>query len=372
MRNDFFRCKKCLNMSTRPRIEFNEDGVCNACLWAEEKRTSVNWPARWQQLENIADQVRRKNGDFDCIIPVSGGKDSSYVSYMVKHKLGLQPLCVTIPPPLALPVGQENLSNFSRCGFNILSAMPDFNVMRHINKIGFKEFGIPMLGWQIAIQCYIPKLAAQMGIPLIIYGEDGEVEYGGSTETKNSFSYSVEYSKKIYLAGTYHKILQNNFSKKELSFFTYPTDAQLAATNVIMTHWSYFEPWDSNKNYEVAKKYCGLKERPSDQAAGTFIKIGQNDTCLYDLHTYLMFLKFGFGRATQDANIEIRAGKITREEGIELVQKYDHWQPNCYLDRYAEYYEISQDDIISYFEKFANQQLLQKVNGAWELKNKIL
>lgn len=371
MTNDVFRCKKCLNMSTRPRIEFNEHGVCNACTWAEEKRTSVNWSERWRKLEEMAGQLRGGNNEFDCIIPVSGGKDSSYVAYMAKDKLKLNPLCITVTPPLPFAVGQENLTNFTRSGFNLLAVTPDFNVLRRINKIGLNQFGIPMLGWQIAVQCYIPKLAAQMGISLILYGEDGEVEYGGTTISKDSFSYSVEYSKNIYLAGTYFQILRNNFSPKELAMFTYPTDEQLKAVNVTLAHWSYFEPWDSNRNYEIAKQYCGLKQRHSGQQAGTFKTTGQNDTCLYDLHTYLMFLKFGFGRATQDANIDIRAGKITREEGIKMVQEHDHWQPDCYLDSYAEYYQMSPDEIKACYDKFANKQLLQKKSGAWRLINEI-
>lgn len=367
---EVFRCKKCLNLSTRPRIEFNEDGICNACLWAEEKKKTVDWENRQQRLKELLDKYRGKS-TFDCIVPVSGGKDSSYVSYMLKHVHKMNPLCITINPPLAYPIGKENLENFAKSGYNLLAVTPDPIIMQKINKIGLVDFGIPMLGWQIAVQAYIPQLAVKLGIPLIFYGEDGEVEYGGTSKSKDIMSYTIEYSKEIYLNGTFSNILNSNFSKNELAMFSYPTEEEIAKNNVIMTHWSFFENWNSNRNFEIAKKYCGLKERPFDSESGSYSKAGQNDTCLYDLHAYLMFLKFGFGRACQDAGIDIRRGAMTREEGIEMVKKYDDWKPDQYMDIYCDYYKLSMDELTAIFDKFANKDLLHKINGKWVQKQHI-
>jgi len=365
-----FRCKTCLNLSTRPRIEFNEEGSCNACQWAEEKITTVNWENRKKQLKELLDKYRHFKG-FNCIVPVSGGKDSSYVSYNLKHVYNMNPLCVTVKPPLAFEVGEENIKNFSNSGYDLLSCTPDPNIMQRINKIGLIDFGIPLLGWQLAIQAYIPKLAVNLGIPLIFYGEDGEVEYGGTSKTKNQISYNVEYSKSIYLSGVFDSLLNNNFNANELSMFSYPSDVEISKNNVIMTHWSYFEDWDSARNFEIASKYCGLKSRPDNKKSGSYSNIGQNDTCLYDLHTYLMFLKFGFGRACQDAGIDIRRKKMTREEGIEIIKKYDHWAPEPYYDDYCKYYKITLTELQSVFDKFANKELLNKIDGKWMPKEYI-
>ena len=174
MEKEVFRCKSCLNLSTRPRIEFNDKQVCNACLWAEEKKHKVDWKLRKNELEHLLDKYRGRS-EFDCIVPVSGGKDSSYVSYMVKHVYKMNPLCITINPPLQFEVGKKNLENFSNAGYNLMAITPDPHIMQRINKIGLIEYGIPMLGWQTAVQTYIPKLAVQLNIPLIFYGEDGEV-----------------------------------------------------------------------------------------------------------------------------------------------------------------------------------------------------
>lgn len=365
-----FRCKSCLNLSTRPRIEFNENGVCNACQWAEEKRTTVNWESRQKQLIELLDKYRGKT-DFDCIVPVSGGKDSSYVAYMLKHVHHMNPLCVTVKPPLAYEIGEENIRNFTSFGYDLLSCTPNPIIMQKINKLGLVEYGIPMLGWQLTIQAYIPKLAVNLGIPLIFYGEDGEVEYGGTSKSKNQMAYDVEYSKNVYLAGTMDSVLNKNFTDKELAMFSYPSDSEIKKNNVVMTHWSFFESWDSMRNFEIASKYCGLKTRPHYLKSGSYSNIGQNDTSLFDLHTYLMFLKFGFGRANQDAGIDIRRGKMTRDEGIELVKQHDHWAPEPYYEEYCKYYEITLEELQTIFDKFANKELLHKISGKWIHKKHI-
>lgn len=368
--NEFFRCKKCLNQSNRPRIEFNEEGLCNACQWAQEKKTTVDWKARQLELEKMLSKYRGKTS-FDCIVPVSGGKDSSYVAYTMKHTHKMNPLCVTINPPLRFEIGKENLENFVNAGYDLLACSPNPEVMRAINKKGLIEYGIPMLGWQLAVQAYIPQIAVKFGIPLIMYGEDGEVEYGGSQESKNRKSYNIDYSKNIYLTGVIDSVLKEAFSNAELAMFSYPTEDDIKSNNVAMCHWSYFENWDSMHNFEVAKKYCGLKPRPKTEQSSSYTNTGQNDTCLYDLHTYLMFLKFGFGRACQDAGIDIRTGRLSREEGIEIVKKYDGIPPTQYYEKYCEYYQMSMDDFLLIIDKHANKDMLIKENSLWRVKNYI-
>ena len=178
-----YRCKTCLNTSSRPRITFNEKGICNACQWADEKKT-IDWIKRQKLLGNYF-KKKKKEKNYDCIIPVSGGKDGSYVSYAVKKKYNINPLCITIRPPLELNLGSENLSNFMDSGFDHLHITPNKKVMKELNYLGFKYMGFPYYGWLIAIFTSILKIASSININLIIYGEDGEVEYGGSNETKN-------------------------------------------------------------------------------------------------------------------------------------------------------------------------------------------
>lgn len=358
-----FWCKSCLNMSTRPRIEFDEYGVCNACQWAKEKRT-LDWKPRKEQLQKIIQEHKNLNGDFDCIVPVSGGKDSSYVAYKIKHELGLNPLTITIRPALSLGIGEENLDNFVNAGYDNITIKPNPKNMQKIDKFGFIEYGIPMLGWQTIIQTFIPRIATNMGISLIFYGEDGEIEYGGSTTTKNQPYYTVDYSKSVYLSGAYSKILNAGLNESDLVMFRFPSDQELQNKEILCMHWSYFDPWDSYNNYLVSKEKCGLKEKQEGSGA-TYNNFAQNDTCLYDLHTYLMYLKFGFGRTTQDAGIDIRRGALDREQAIMLVNLYENRYPIEYVSQYLDYYEMTQSEFDLIIDKWANKDLFEKIDGYW-------
>lgn len=358
-------CTNCLAMSTRPRITFDERGWCNACRWMEKKQT-LDWAARQRQLEELLDKHRRSGGRFDCLVPVSGGKDGSYVSYNLKYKYGMNPLCLTVTPALPLALGEQNLRAFVESGYNHITVNPAYKAMRILNKRGLIEMGFPYYGWLIAIQAAPVRMATQLGINLIFYGEDGEVEYGGSTETDKNPIYNVQYMQRIYLEGGYDKVLNNSgLPKQDLVFFRFPDAADLARMPLDITHWSYFENWDPYRNYLVAKEHCGLKEAESSNA-GTFTNFAQNDQALYALHTYLMYLKFGFGRANQDASIEIRRGAMDRSQALNLVRLYDGQYPQEFLETYLEYYQMSRAEFDDVLDRWANRGLFEKVDGYWQ------
>lgn len=360
-------CSHCLAMSTRPRISFDERGWCNACRWMEKKKT-LDWESRQQELIQLLAKHRRTDGRFDCLVPVSGGKDGSYVAYNLKHKYGMNPLCLTVTPALPLPLGEENLRAFVGSGYNHISVNPEHEAMRILNKRGFIEMGFPYYGWLIAIQATPVRMAAQLGIGLIFYGEDGEVEYGGSTETDKNPIYNVQYMKKIYLEGGYEKVLLGSeIPTADLNFFRFPDDEMLAKSPIEITHWSYFENWDPYRNYLVAKEHCGLKEADGTNN-GTFTNFSQNDQALYALHTYLMYLKFGFGRANQDASIEIRRGAMVREQAVNLVRLYDGHYPEEFINIYLDYYQMSRAEFDETLDRWANTKLFEKVNGYWKPK----
>lgn len=359
-----FWCKNCLNMSTRPRITFDERGWCNACQWMEEKKR-LDWSKRQKELEELLEKYRSQNGGFDCLVPVSGGKDGAYIAYKLKHEYGMNPLTVTSRPPLPLELGERNLVNFVRSGYDHILITPNEHAMRTLNKIGFIEKGFPYYGWLISIFSVVIRVALNFNIPLIFYAEDGEVEYGGSTETKNVALFDTEYMVRIYFEAGYEKVLnKSGLSEAELYWFRLPDQEELRRANIYLTHWSYFEPWDPYRNYLVAKEHCGLQEAETNNS-GTFTNFAQNDQALYALHTYLMYLKFGFGRATQDANIEIRRGAMTREQAINLVKLYDGQYPEEYIDLYLDYYQMTKEEFDAVLDRWANKELFEKKNGRW-------
>lgn len=357
-------CTHCLNMSTRPRITFDERGWCNACQWMEEKIT-LNWETREKELLEILDRYRSNNGGFDCIVPVSGGKDGSYVSYTLKHKYKMNPLTITVTPALSLELGNENLKNFINSGYNHIQINPDPNIMRILNRMGFIEKGFPYYGWLVAILTAIARLSINLNIPLIFYGENGEVEYGGSIELKNQAMYDINFMKKVFLEGGYEILLRSRGLKEsDKYFFSFPTEDELKGKDLFITHMSYFENWDPYRNYLIAKEYCGLKEA-DETNSGTFTNFAQNDQALYALHTYMMYLKYGFGRATQDAGIEIRRGAMTREQGVNLVRLYDGQYPEELIETYLDYYQMKQEEFDAVLDKWVNKDLFKKVDGRW-------
>lgn len=369
--NKIFWCKNCLNMSTRPRISFDDKGWCNACQWMEEKKT-FDFSNRQEELKKLLEKYRSKNGSFDCIVPVSGGKDGSYVAYNLKHKYKMNPLAVTIRPALSLEIGDKNLLNFINSGYDHVHITPNPKVLNRLNKYGFIEKGFPYYGWLIAIHTAVIKTAISFRIPLLFYGEDGEIEYGGSTESKNKALYNIDYMRKVYLEGghekVYHRILQDkDIAENELTFFKFPEPKEIAENELSFTHWSYFEPWDSYRNYVTAKEHCGLIEKEEGNV-DTFTNFSQNDQALYALHAYMMYLKFGFGRATQDAGIEIRRGAMTRDQALNLVKMYDNSYPHHLIDTYLEYYEMTRDEFDAVLDSYANKDLFEKVDGIWQPK----
>ena len=365
MKNNIFWCRNCLNMSTRPRIKFDSRGWCNACIWMEEKKT-INWEKRESELVELLNKHKSSTGGYNCIVPVSGGKDGSYVAYKLKENYGMNPLTVTIRPALEMSIGDSNLKSFINSGYDHIHITPNADVMRELNKFGFIEKGFPYYGWLIAIHTAVLRVACNFDISLIFYGEDGEVEYGGSTETKYIPTYDSLYQRRVYLEDGYDKILEKiDVDDSKLYFFRFPDESKLK--NINLTHWSYFESWDSYRNYVVAKENCGLKETEFTNS-GTFTNFAQNDQAFYALHAYMMYLKFGFGRATQDAGIEIRRGAMDRNQALNLVKLYDNSYPEEFIKSYLEYYKMTKDEFDLIIDKWVNKDLFKKQNKRWVSK----
>jgi N-acetyl sugar amidotransferase len=351
-------------MSTRPRISFDDRGRCNACRWAEEKQ-ELDWEAREAQLQQLLERHRSSGKNFDCVVPVSGGKDGSYVAHTLKTRYGMHPLAVTVNPSLPLELGQRNLRAFADSGFNLIAVSPSPDAMRQLDRIGFEEMGFPYYGWLIAIHTAVIRVAKAFDVKLVLYGEDGEVEYGGATETAHEPVYGMDYQRRIYLEGGYEKVLERcELPASDLHFFSFPSDGGAEDFDIDITHWSYYENWDPYRNYLVAKQHCGLQENENSNI-GTFTNFSQNDQALYALHTYIMFLKFGFGRANQDAAIEIRRGAMDRAQAVNLVNLYDGQFPEEFFNRYLDYYRMTAEEFDAVLDRWANRSLFEKANGRW-------
>jgi N-acetyl sugar amidotransferase len=337
-------CTRCLNPVTRPRITFNESGLCNACVHHDLKQ-NTDWKKRKRDLKKILKTYRKKG--FDVIVPCSGGKDGSYVAWRLKNDYKMHPLCVTLVPQMPTEIGRVNLQNFINTGFDHITINPNPKEYRRLAKIGFIEEGQPKMPFVDGISTAIFQLAQSLDIPLIMYGEEGEKEYGGAddAETKITKKYLIDYyysGKDPSKYGTWWKLLSNKDIKK-----LYPT------------HWSKFEDWDPELHARFCSEKTGLQMSVGGQI-GTLTNYAQLDDKLQDLHAFLMFCKFGFGRATSDACIEIRRGRMTREDGITFIKKLDGQFPVEYEQEYLDYFEMTKEEFWATIEKFVNWEILEK------------
>ncbi len=368
-----FWCKNCVVMSTRPRISFDERGFCSACQWTEEKK-KLDWGKRQELLNKLLDRHRSNGAKHDCITTVSGGKDGSYVSYNIKHKHGMNPLTLTVRPILETKIGQENLQSFIDSGYDHIHITPDKEAMRILNKIGLIEMGFPYWGWLVAIHTAVLRISLQMKIPLIFYSEDGEIEYGGDFKQKNDGIYGMDYQISHYMEGGYERVLSKarsqGLTSSQLYWFTFPSKKEFEDLKVEITHYGFYEDWDPYRNYLVAKEKCGLKEN-NTLNEGSYTNFAQTDQKIYLLHVYLMYLKYGFGRATQDAGIDVRRGAMSREQAVQLVKMYDDMHPEHLFEEYCDYYKMSMNELMDVIDKWANKDLFEKKNK-WTPKFKII
>jgi len=270
-------------------------------------------------------------------------------------------------PHIQTEIGRKNLENFKKSGFDHLAISPDHRVYSRLAKKGFIEQGRPRLSSNVGFSTAVFKIAKGFNIPFIMYGEEGESEYGGAMTQAHRPKIDREYLVRYYYSGHDPSEYLDEFTREELKWWTLLSSEELAKADLFPTHWSHYENWDPYEHFLLAKEKCGLQTRKTP-SIGTYTNYAQLDDVLQDLHAYMMFIKFGFGRTTSDAGIEIRAGRLTREEGVELVKKYDGRFPEQYLSHFLEYFEMTEDEFWAVVDSFANTEVLEKVDGRWRLK----
>jgi len=363
-------CKKCIIPDTRNRITFDENGVCSACRYAEDKK-SIDWEQRRKEFEELLNKYRSKNGEYDCIIPCSGGKDSATVAYKMKYKYGMNPLLVTVPPCLYTDVGRRNLESLIDRGFDHIMYTTNPEVGRKLARKLFIEKGDHFIPWVQVVYAAPLRIAVKFNIPLIIYGEDGEREYGGAyKERKYSGQISKEDIKKYYLRGNDpEEWLEEGITKKDLEPYFLPSVEDLERVGVRPIHFGHFTKWNPCENYLFAKEHTGFQPREG-RSWGTYTNYASLDDKTDEFHYYPIWLKFGFCRTTSDACHEIRDGQITREKAVELAKKYDGNFPSQEsLKEFLEYIRMDEKEFQEVLEKFRNHDIWEKVDGEWKIKN---
>lgn len=362
-------CSRCLFPETKPDLSFDEDGVCSACTAGEEKDKGIDWKQREEEFHKVIDHYRLPEGElgWDCIVPVSGGKDSTYQAYFMKEVCGLNPLCVCFETTMVTELGQQNLDNLSKMGMDVIHFKKNDAAYKKMVIEGFTRLGDEMWPNHIGIFTIPVMLAVKFGIPLIVWGENPQQEYGGPSldSVKNRIlnrSWLEEFGG---LLGNRisDMVGVNGLTSKELSPYFYPSDEDIERVGVTGIFLGSYFFWDARKQLEIVKQH-GFKVKEDGPLEGTYTNYENLDEKLVSLHDYLKFVKYGFGRATDHVGIDIRNNRMTREEGKEMVVKYDGKYPYYGVRQFMEYSGMSKQEIDDVIDSFTNPILFkQDENG---------
>lgn len=344
-------CTRCTISSMRPRITFDAEGVCSACRFAETKE-ATDWVARENELKLLCDQHRSHDGSFDVVVPCSGGKDGSFTAHQLKHKYGMHPLCVTWAPLLPTDIGRQNLDAFVASGFDLIQGRPNGQVARKLARLAFEHMGDPFQPFIYGQTNFPHRIAAQEGINLIMYGEDGEAEYGGSVKEPRASRRAEEHDGQ-YFSGKPPRFWEAyGISAQDLEIFNGPTQE----TNVEIHFFGYYKKWDPQENFYYCCENTGFQPNP-ERTEGTYSKYASLDDKLDGLHYFLGYIKFGIGRCTSDTAHEIRDGKITREEGVALVRKFDGEFPQKHFAEACDYMGLTEAEALAIIKGWRNPEV---------------
>ena len=352
-------CKKCLYPDTKPQLRLDENGICDACNWAVEKE-KIDWDSRKKDLAQILDKYKSKDGSrYDCIIPVSGGKDSHFQAHIIKNEFGLNPLLVNFVPIDLIPLGRKNIENLKRLGVDYIEFTPNPTVYRKMEKYGLVELGDANWPEHIGIFTVPVQVAVAYKIPLIIWGENPQMEYGGPGKSTVLDKEWLEKYGGFWLDKVKPQVMTKyGIDTKYLKPYIYPTAEELKQVGVTGIFLGQYIKYDIYKQLEIVEK-LGFSRNPEPKE-GTYTDWENLDTMYTGMHDYFKWIKYGFGRATDHASIDIRAGKITRQEGLKLVKEYEGKTPMKYFDNFLKDLEITREEFYRIVDKFANKSLFKK------------
>jgi N-acetyl sugar amidotransferase len=385
-------CKKCVISNQRPNstveffntiensketIEFDEEGICSGCRFNSEKNQKIDWEERESQLSLLLAKYRRSDGTYDVVVPGSGGKDSAYTSHLLKYKYGMNPLTVTWAPHKYTDIGWKNFENWIHVGgLDNLLFTPNGKLHRYLTQQAFLNLLHPFQPFIIGQRMIGPKMAAKFGIQLVMYGEN-QAEYGNNISENKSAVMKEDFftsssPNSVFLGGKSVKqmINENNFTLNDFSAYL-PMRFEDANKHDIKVHYlGYYKKWDPQECYYYAVENTGF-EANSERTEGSYSKYSSIDDEIDMFHYYTTLIKFGIGRATYDASQEIRNEKITRDEAVNLVKRYDLEFPSKYFKSFLEYINITEELFHNTIDNFRSPHLWIEEHGQWKLRHAV-
>jgi N-acetyl sugar amidotransferase len=363
-------CKRCVMPDTKPDFLIDKDGICNACR-SYEHREAIDWDARYLELAKILDCYRhRDSANWDCIVPVSGGKDSTY-QVVRMLQLGMNPLCVTSTTCDLSTLGRKNIENLKQLGVDYVEFSPNPIVRAKLNRIGLTQVGDISWPEHVGIFTIPVRAAVQFNVPLIVWGENSQNEYGGPAAAAENNALNRRWLEEFGgLIGMRVNDLigHDGIESKHLIPYSYPSDQEIARVGVTGLFLGHYIPWDGLSNYLIAQ--ANGFSTYDKVVEGSLVNYENLDNHQTGIHDYFKFLKFGFGRATDLACLHIRRGRLSRQDGLEAVKRLDGKFPWEYLGKpLAEILrplEMDVHEFINVCDKFTNKKIFKRdVSGCF-------
>ncbi|MDE5777603.1 MAG: N-acetyl sugar amidotransferase [Lachnospiraceae bacterium] len=372
-------CKKCLQPDTRPGIVFDEEQVCMACRYEESKRL-IDWGKREEELQEIATEAKveaKKRGlSYDCVIGVSGGKDSTFQALYAKEKMGLHPLLVNCAPDEITEVGRHNIDNLNKLGFDIISVRPDPNIAKQLARKTFFERGNIVAASEYCLWASAYIIADKFNIPLIIQGENAALTLGTSSKQEaTGNAYSVV-DLNTLRGGNVAELIdgEDNIDMRDMFFYKIPDIERMQQKGIKAIFIQYYaKEWSQvgNADFAVAR---GLMGRSTEDLhdIGRYRRFTALDSDLCVVNQMIKYLKFGFGFATDEACYDIREGRLSREDAIWYVKEYDGKCGEQYIEDACRYLSITKEQFWDVVDGYVNKKLFEKdENGKWQPKFEI-
>ena len=354
-------CRRCIMPDTKPDLLIDQEGICNACL-SYEKRKEIEWDVRKRELLRILEKYKSSNSSkWDCIVPVSGGKDSTF-QVVRMLQMGVNPLCVTATTCDLSDIGRRNIENIKNLGVDYIEFSPNKKVRRKLNRVGQTQVGDISWPEHVGIFTIPVRAAVEFEVPLIVWGENSQNEYGGpAAASENSIlnrRWLEEFGGLLGLRVS-DLIGLEGIEERHLIPYTYPSDDELQRVGATGIFLGYYLPWDGYSNALISQAY-GFSTLQTT-VEGSIVSYENLDNHQTGIHDYFKFLKFGFGRATDLACLHIRRGRITRRDGIELVRRHDGKVPWTYLgkslEKILEPLGLALDEFVGICDRFTNKKL---------------
>ncbi|MEZ0391137.1 MAG: N-acetyl sugar amidotransferase [Pseudobdellovibrionaceae bacterium] len=353
-------CRKCLMPSTRPEQVFDAEGICDACHSVEKKK-SIDWSQREIEFQELLNKYRSDGSKYDCIIPVSGGKDSVHQALMMRDQYKMNPLCVNHVPCEITEVGAQNLTFLRELGFDLIQVGANRKAYREMVRIGFFKLGDCCWPEHIGIFTAPIRVAVQYKIPLVIWGENSQFEYGGPATKKENHFLDRNWLEQFQMLG--HRIedvVHDGIKLNDIKTFHYPTDEEIRSVGVTGLFLGYFTKWDTNANIQNALK-LGWHQNPEGPVENAW-NAYENLDCKWigGLHDYMKFIKYGYSRATDQLCIEVRHGRLSRNEAIdELAKSSEGKVPWRYAPDFMKYLGITEKEFLDNLDRFTNKRIFE-------------